>query len=62
MRLERLSGNTTLEISEVADQLAVNEKGLIPVIIQDAKSKELLMLAWMNQEALELTLLNSGQI
>ena len=32
------------------------ENGLIPVIVQDYKSKEVLMLAYANKEALELTL------
>ena len=31
-------------------------KGLIPVVVQDAKSKEVLMLAYANEEALEKTL------
>lgn len=31
-------------------------KGLIPVIVQDAGSKEVLMLAYANEEALEKTL------
>jgi phosphoribosyl-AMP cyclohydrolase len=31
-------------------------KGLIPVVVQDAGSKELLMLAYTNEEALEKTL------
>ncbi len=30
--------------------------GLIPVVVQDANSKEMLMLAYANKEALELTL------
>ena len=33
-----------------------NDKGLIPVITQDAETGEVLMLAWMNEEALKLTL------
>ena len=33
--------------------------GLIPVIVQDAKSKEVLMMAYANEEALEKTL-NTG--
>lgn len=33
-----------------------NENGLVPVITQDHVTNEVLMLAWMNQEALELTL------
>jgi phosphoribosyl-AMP cyclohydrolase len=34
-----------------------NEQGLIPAIVQDADTKDVLMLAWMNAEALNLTLL-----
>lgn len=33
-----------------------NEQGLIPAITQDADTGEVLMLAWMNAEALEKTL------
>ena len=33
-----------------------NEKGLIPVIVQDYKSKTVLMMAYMNTEALEKTI------
>ena len=38
-----------------------NEQGLIPVIAQEADTGEVLMLAWMNAEALELTLA-SGEV
>ena len=34
--------------------------GLIPAIVQDAETKEVLMMAYMNQEALNLTL-SSGE-
>ena len=37
-----------------------DEKGLLPAIAQDAQSGEVLMLAYMNQEALEKTL-STGQ-
>ena len=37
-----------------------NEKGLIPAIVQDAQNGEVLMLAYMNQEALEKTI-STGQ-
>lgn len=33
-----------------------NADGLIPAIAQDADSGEVLMMAWMNEEALQLTL------
>jgi phosphoribosyl-AMP cyclohydrolase len=36
--------------------------GLIPVVVQDAKSKEMLMLAYANKEALEKTLRSRGQL
>lgn len=38
-----------------------NEQGLISVIAQEADTGEVLMLAWMNAEALELTL-SSGEV
>ncbi len=37
-----------------------NEAGLVPAIVQDSGTREVLMLAWMNAEALERTLA-SGQ-
>ena len=39
----------------VAD-LAFDEKGLIPCIVQDAESGEVLMMAWMNEESVNRTL------
>jgi phosphoribosyl-ATP pyrophosphohydrolase/phosphoribosyl-AMP cyclohydrolase len=36
--------------------LKFDEKGLIPAIIQDSKTGEVLMLGYMNRESLELTL------
>ncbi|MEH6582198.1 MAG: phosphoribosyl-AMP cyclohydrolase [Halioglobus sp.] len=39
----------------ISGELKWNEQGLIPAIAQDWKSGEVLMLAWMNREALELT-------
>lgn len=41
-----------MELSE----LTYNEAGLIPCIVQDAASKDVLMMAWMNAESLALTL------
>ncbi len=38
------------------EQLKFNEKGLIPAIAQDWLDGSILMLAWMNQQSLELTL------
>ena len=42
-------------MSEVANTLKFNEQGLIPAIVQDVDSKAVLMMAWMNAEALKMT-------
>ena len=36
-------------------QLKFDEKGLIPAIVQDDETGEILMFAWMNEESLRLT-------
>ena len=56
LALEKLKNNSSLALNEVIEQLAFNEQGLIPVITQDAKTKTMLMFAWMNMEALHKTL------
>jgi len=38
------------------DELAFDDRGLIPAIVQDAASGEVLMLAWVNKQSLERTL------
>jgi phosphoribosyl-AMP cyclohydrolase len=38
------------------DSIKFDGSGLIPAIAQDAQSGKVLMLAWMNREALELTI------
>ena len=37
------------------DEVNWNEDGLLPAIAQDRDSGEILMMAWMNREALQLT-------
>ena len=37
------------------DQICWNSDGLVPAIAQDAQSGEILMMAWMNREALALS-------
>lgn len=37
-------------------QLKFNEAGLVPCIVQDADTLEVLMMAWMSAETLKLTL------
>jgi phosphoribosyl-AMP cyclohydrolase len=41
--------------------LNYNEKGLIPAVIQDAATGEVLMLGYMNEESLRLTL-DTGEV
>ena len=38
------------------DKIQFNDKGLIPVITQNFSTKEILMMAWMNKEALSLSI------
>lgn len=44
------------KLEDIIKILKFNEQGLIPVIIQDYKTNEILMLAYMNKEAFRLTL------
>jgi phosphoribosyl-AMP cyclohydrolase len=48
----------TSDISKLPwiDAVAWNDAGLVPAIAQDAESGEVLMMAWMNREALARTL------
>ena len=39
----------------LAQDIQWNDQGLVPAIAQDWQTGEVLMLAWMNREALELT-------
>ncbi len=41
---------------EFINNLKFNEQGLIPAIAQDAPSGEVLMMAWMNEESIKLTM------
>lgn len=42
------------------EQIKYDSQGLVPAIVQDAVSKEVLMLAYMNEESIEKTV-NTGQ-
>jgi phosphoribosyl-AMP cyclohydrolase len=44
------------------EQIIFNDDGLIPVISQDFKTNEVLMLAWMNKESLSLTIKNKQAV
>jgi len=43
------------ETAAITRQIKWNEQGLVPAIAQDWQSGEVLMLAWMNPESLELS-------
>lgn len=38
------------------NQVSFNEQGLVPAIVQDQSSKEVLMMAWMNADSLSETI------
>lgn len=41
---------------EIFEEIKFNEQGLVPAILQDVDSKEVLMLAYMNSESLQKTI------
>lgn len=54
--IENEAHNTEFPLNKILDELAFDKNGLLPTITQDATTKEVLMLAYMNREALEHTL------
>lgn len=46
----------TQKISLTWDELKKDKAGLVTVVVQDYQNNEVLMVAWMNQEAYEKTL------
>ena len=42
------------------DSLSFNDDGLIPAVVQDASTRDVLMVAWMNHESLQRTI-DTGQ-
>ncbi|MGD9677535.1 MAG: bifunctional phosphoribosyl-AMP cyclohydrolase/phosphoribosyl-ATP diphosphatase HisIE [Vulcanibacillus sp.] len=45
-----------MDIKKVIDEINFDDKGLVPAITQDINTKEVLMLAYMNEEAIRRTL------
>ena len=43
-------------MSDFTGRLVFNEQGLIPVVVQQVDTREVLMMAWMNAESISLTL------
>jgi phosphoribosyl-AMP cyclohydrolase len=54
--LEPAPSGTRRNLAEVLDALRFDAAGLLPAIAQDAATRDVLMLAWVNREALERTL------
>ena len=54
--LEGAGAGAERGLTEILDSLAFNEHGLIPAIAQSVSTNEVLMLAWMNREAIDKTL------
>jgi len=45
-----------LSVDEVLARVRFDSAGLVPAIAQDSTSRQVLMLAWMNEEALRATM------
>ncbi|WP_342410320.1 bifunctional phosphoribosyl-AMP cyclohydrolase/phosphoribosyl-ATP diphosphatase HisIE [Paenibacillus sp. FSL R10-2778] len=58
--MSETQNNTTLSQKEALAGIRWNEAGLVPAVVQDASSLEVLMVAYMNSESLQLSL-ESGQ-
>lgn len=50
-----------VSLNDALDQLCYNDAGLVPAIARQHDSGEVLMLAWMNRDAIEETL-RTGQV
>lgn len=55
-RLEAAARDHEEPLEKVLDAVAFNADGLVPAIAQNAADGTVLMLAWMNREAIERTL------
>ena len=51
-----MTGTVTMD-----DEIRFDQRGLVPAVVQDATTGEVLMVAWMNREALRLTR-ETGQV
>lgn len=60
-RAETLAVGDSLSWDEVLAELAFNADGLLPAIAQQHDSGEVLMMAWMNREAI-LETLSTGRV
>ena len=54
--IENQTDQSTVNFLHLFDNMVLNSDGLIPVITQDATTKDVLMMAWMNKPAIHKTL------
>jgi phosphoribosyl-AMP cyclohydrolase len=59
--LENAQTGTSIALESLLDTLPYNNQGLIAAIAQDATSRQVLMLAWMDRTAIERTI-EQGQV
>ncbi len=53
---EKMGVGEGLSLSDALDRLPYNQDGLVPAIAQQHDSGEVVMMAWMNREAIDETL------
>ena len=56
VQLENTALGHRVSLQDVLAALKFDSDGLVPAVAQDARTKEVLMLAWMDRKALERTL------
>ena len=54
--IEAVKGNCDAEVDEMISEFKLNDQGLIPCVVQDYKTGQVLMLAYMNEQAFADTL------
>ena len=62
LALENGARHSQSSLSQALKHLAYNADGLVPVITQDAETKDVLMMAWMNYEAIQKTLASGRMV
>lgn len=60
--LEAIQEDDVIALRECIARLTYNAQGLIPVVTQCQQTKQVLMQAWMNQQAIEKTLATKRMI
>lgn len=60
-KTEKMKKGEGLALLDVLDDLPFNADGLLPAVAQQFDSREVLMMAWMNRDAIEETL-RTGQV